>query len=660
LADVTVEQTRFFGKGLKAVKVVCRDAAFLSECSKSIVKTYEVKDHLEDDLRPSYRYLLENELEPCSWLQAELGGEASKQGLTVDGIYELKTAPCKIRKHDVPSLRMLSFSTVRFAEKGTPKAKKDPVIMISVATDDGETRQFVAHDLEDKRIIEDFVSYLRSYDPDLVVGYGSNAIDWPYLVERAKFHGLKLSIGRTGAEPHRSVYGHMSIAGRANIDLADVAEGIPEIKVKTLWNFLDFLDIPAQKGMRPVQDHEIPIFWNSTSQRQDLLRFSRECASRTLEAANATLNFVTQLASLTGMPLDYVMAAPVGFRIDSYLMRQAKKLEELIPRRLEQQYIPYRGAIVLEPKPGLHGETAVLDFAAMYPNLMILYNISPDTLIQEESPEAEYTTAPEVGYKFRKEPPGFYKSALSSLISAREDVKKELTKLDPNNSQYRVLKEREKAVKVITNATYGYAGWIGARWYVREVAESTAAFGRATLLKVIEMAKSIGLDIIYGDTDSIFVRYEPRKIQELLSTIRHDLSMDVKIDKIYDRVIFTEAKKRYAGLLPSGKIDVVGMEAVRGDWADVAKTVQENVLELILKDNNERRALGYLREVLSKVRAKELPLQEFVIWKTLTKPVGEYEARSAHVEVAKTLQQQGWDLAVGDKVGFVKRRSLED
>ena len=95
------------------------------------------------------------------------------------------------------------------------------------------------------------------------------------------------------------------------------------------------------------------------------------------------------------------------------------------------------------------------------------------------------------------------------------------------------------------------------------------------------------------------------------------------------------------------------MEAVRGDWADVAKTVQENVLELILKDNNERRVLGYLREVLSKVRAKELPLQEFVIWKTLTKPVGEYEARSAHVEVAKTLQQQGWDLAVGDKVGFV-------
>ncbi len=95
------------------------------------------------------------------------------------------------------------------------------------------------------------------------------------------------------------------------------------------------------------------------------------------------------------------------------------------------------------------------------------------------------------------------------------------------------------------------------------------------------------------------------------------------------------------------------MEAVRGDWADIAKIVQENILELVLKDNNERRALEYLRNIVSKVRARNLPLQEFIIWKTLTKPVEEYGTRSAHVEVAKKLKQEGWDLAPGDKVGFV-------
>jgi DNA polymerase I len=284
---------------------------------------------------------------------------------------------------------------------------------------------------------------------------------------------------------------------------------------------------------------------------------------------------------------------------------------------------------------------------------MILHNISPDTLLEPRSSDVEYWVTPDVGYRFRKEPPGFYKTVLSNLISVREDVKKDLAKLDPNSREYGLLKEREKAVKVITNATYGYAGWVGARWYVREVAESTAAFGRTTLLRVIEMTRSVGLEIVYGDTDSIFVTYEAEKVKELLSRIMKDLGMEVKIDKIYERVIFTEAKKRYAGLLPNGKLDVVGMEAVRGDWADIAKTVQENVLELVLKDNNERRALDSLSNTISKIRARNLPLREFIIWKTLTKPVEEYEARSAHVEVAKKLIHNGWDLAVGDKIGFV-------
>ena len=658
IVDVTVEQARFFGKSVSVAKIVCTDAAKVSDYSNSLAKTDAVKDHLEDDLRPSYMYLLDKGLEPCGWHQVESDEEVSRPGVTVDAIYDLKSVPIRIEKHVTPSVRILAFTTIRFSERGTPKAKTDPVVVISTATNGGEAKQFVTSDSKDRQIIQEFVSYIQSYDPDLIVGYGSNAIEWPYLIERAKTNKLKLSVGRTGAEPHRSVYGHMSIAGRANIDLSDLAEGMQEIKIKTLWNFLDFLGTSAKKGVKHIEDFEIPRFWSSPDERDELLRFSQECASGILEAAKATIDFITQLSSLTGMPLDYVIAAAVGFRVDSYLMKQAKRLGELIPRRLEQPYIPYRGAIVLEPKPGIHGKIAVLDFTAMYPNLMILHNISPDTLLEPGSSDVDYTTTPEFGYRFRKEPPGFYKAVLSNLISVREEVKKALAKLDPNSSQYGILKEREKAVKVITNATYGYAGWVGARWYVREVAESAASFGRATLLKVIEMARSMRLDIVYGDTDSIFVTYEPEKVEKLLSRIKQDMNMGVKVDKIYQRVIFTEAKKRYAGLLPNGKLDVVGMEAVRGDWANIAKTVQENVLELVLKDNNERRALDSLRNAISKVRARNLSLQEFIIWKTLTKPVKEYEARSAHVEVAKKLMREGWDLAVGDKVGFVITNKL--
>ena len=653
IVDVSIENAHFFGKPVDVVKVVCNDAARVSDYAKSMAKIEGVKEHLEDDLRPSYRYLLDHDLQPCGWHQVDIDKQVLRSELKVDAVYELKCPPARMEKHSSPSLRILTFTIISFSERGTPKPKSDPIVLLSVATSDGKEKQFVANDRDDRRIVAGFVAYVQSYDPDMIVGFGSNSIDWPYLIGRAKAQNLRLGVGRTGAEPHRSVYGHMSVAGRANIDLNDVAEGIPGIKVKTLWNFLNYLGILPKKGTRIVEDFEFSLLWRDPEKRSQLQEFLKECASGILEATKETSDYMMQLSSLTGMPLDYVITAPVGFRVDSYLMKQARKLQELIPRKIEQPYLPYRGAIVLEPTPGIHDKIAVLDFTSMYPNLMIIHNISPDTLLESGSSSVNYVAAPEVGHKFRKEPPGFYKSALLNLISTREEVKRELAKLDPNSSQYEILRDREKAVKVIANATYGYAGWVGARWYVREVAESTAAYGRATLLKAIDMAKEIGLEIVYGDTDSIFVKHEPKKVEKLLSRVKQDLGMEVKVDKIYERAIFTEAKKRYAGLLANGKLDVVGMEAVRGDWAEIAKKVQEKVLELVLKDNNERRALDYLMKMVDEVRTKRLPFDEFIVWKTLTKRVEEYEVRSAHVEVAKKLMNEGWELSVGDKIGFI-------
>lgn len=111
---------------------------------------------------------------------------------------------------------------------------------------------------------------------------------------------------------------------------------------------------------------------------------------------------------------------------------------------------------------------------------------------------------------------------------------------------------------------YGYCGWLGARWYRREVAESVTAWGGRNLLKtVIEKARSLGLPIIYGDTDSLFVRNISDKVEALIDYINNELGFEVKVDKVYRRVLFTEAKKRYVGLTVSGEIDIVGFEAVR-------------------------------------------------------------------------------------------------
>ncbi|MEM1785251.1 MAG: DNA polymerase domain-containing protein, partial [Candidatus Bathyarchaeia archaeon] len=486
-------------------------------------------------------------------------------------------------------------------------------------------------------------------------GYGVNKQDWEYLRERCRKHGFTLSVDRAMSEPHTSVYGHVSITGRANIDLYDFSDEFPEVKMKTLENLADYLGIMKMQERILIEDVEFADHWDDKDKRENLKRFSMDNARCIMGVTEAILDFAIQLSSLVGLPLDHIGTAAVGFRVEWFLIKHAYKRGELVPKRVEKQYVPYAGAIVLKPKPGLHENIAVLDFTAMYPNLMIRYNISPDTYLSPDDPmpPSGAYTAPEVGHKFRKDPPGFYKEVLSYLINVRDRIRSEMKKYPPDSLEYRLLNARQKAIKVITNASYGYAGWIGARWYIKPVAEAVTAWGRQTILETIKIAKEEGVEVIYGDTDSIFIRYDPEKARRLELKIYERIGLEIKPDKIYKRIFFTEAKKRYAGLLPDGKLDIVGLEVIRGDWAPIAKRVQENVLEVILKENSPQKAAEHVRRIIEDLKNKRIPYRDLVIWKTLTKPIEEYAVKAAHVEAAKMLMEKGWKLALGDKVGYV-------
>ena len=263
--------------------------------------------------------------------------------------------------------------------------------------------------------------------------------------------------------------------------------------MKTLENIADFLGIKKVEEYALIEDVDIPIYWNDAQKRSVLLKFSKESTQVIMGVANAMLYFAMQLSYLVGLPLDHVGSAPVGFRIEWFLIREAYKIGELVPQRVERPYFPYVGAVVLEPKPGVHENIAVLDFKALYPSIMIAQNVSPDTYIppDEPVPPSGLNTAPEVNHRFRKEPHGFYTEVLSQFIDVRDEIRPKLKELDPKSAEYRVLDARQKAVKVITNAAYGYTGWIGAQWYIKPVAEATAAWGRHTILNTINLAKKL-------------------------------------------------------------------------------------------------------------------------------------------------------------------------
>ncbi len=646
-------QRRYFGVPVQALKVYCYEPA---KAAKTLRSLEGVKECLEDDIRLSMRYLIDNNVVPCGWHTVEVAIEKNASDVRVDKTFVAQSPPKLLDNSKVPPLKVLSFHLTCYSREGSPKPSRNPVIMISVATSTGEEKQLLAgENNDDKPLIQEFIEYVKTYNPDVISGYGTNTQDWRYLRDRCKRLKLKLSLDRTCKQPHTSVYGHVSLTGVVNLDLADFADQFPEVKVKTLENLADHLSVMKLANRTIVEDVDFAAYWDNPEKCAALKRFAMDNARCIKGVTDMLLDFALQLSALVSLPLDHVMTAAVGFRTEWFLMKRAQQIGELIPKRLEQPYVPYAGGLVLKPQQGLHENIAVLDFKSMYPNLMITYNLSPDTYIppDQEAPPSGFYEAPEVKHRFRKEPPGFYTEILTYLISVRAQVRSQLKNVSKDTTEYRVLDTRQKAVKVITNAAYGYAGWIGARWYRKPVAEAASAWGRNTIQTAINMAQKAGLQIIYGDTDSLFATYDAKKTPTLVKEIKKELGLDVESDVQYVRVFFTEAKKRYAGLLPDGTIDIVGLEVMRGDWSKVAQNVQQGVLEIILKDKSPQKAADYVHQQITQLKDRKVAFRDLIIWKTLTKPVEDYEVNASHVEAAKILQRKDWKLTVGDKIGYV-------
>ncbi len=644
---------KFFGKPVKVLKVTTVIPDSVRDYRERVKELPGVKDVLEADVRFAFRYMIDKDVKPFRWYTVE-AKEITDKTFRVKKVYEVLRDPVEVEKPiKPPELSIVAFDIEVYNPAGSPRPTKDPIIIIGLLN--GGFKQLVNTGKSDAEIIRKFIEEILARDPDIITGYNINRFDWLYLLERAKLLKIKLDLTRkVGAEPTPSVHGHISVQGRLNVDLYDFAEEIPEIKRKTLEEVAEYFGVMKSEEREHVEWYEIPKLWDSGEEgRKKLLLYNKHDVESTYGLAKKFLPFGIQLSSLTGIPLDQVMAASVGFRLEFYLMRQAYKHGELIPNRPERQAESYKGAIVLKPKPGVHENIVVLDFTSMYPSIMIKYNVGPDTLIRDPDDKTEAYVAPDVGHRFRKEPPGFFKTVLQTLVNTRKKIREQLKKIPRDSPEYEVLNERQRAMKLLANATYGYMGWQMARWYCRECAEAVTAWGRHNILSAIKKARELGLEVIYGDTDSLFVRNDEKKVKEFIEWVEKELGFEIKVDKIYRRVFFTEAKKRYIGLTIDGHTDIVGFEAVRGDWAEIAKELQFEIARRVLEEGKTSTVVEYVRNFIKKLREGEVPLEKLVIWKTLTKNIDEYEVEAPHVRAARKYIEAGIKVSKGDKIGYV-------
>ena len=641
-----VEDKKYFGIPVKVLRIETVIPAYVRVYRDEVAKVKGIKDVLEADIRFYMRYSIDNDIKPFYWIEAEVE-EIKEGGFRVKKIYKLKKIN-KIYEDREPELKMLAFDIEVYNKYGSPNSRRDPIIIIGVWTKE-KSKQFIADKNDDLKVIREFVNFVQEYDPDIIVGYNINNFDWPYLLERANIRGIKLDVGRkVDSEPSQGVYGHYSISGRLNVDLYGFAQSIQEIKVKTLENVADYLGVLPKEKRTLIEWYDIPNYWDDEKKRDILLKYNLDDTKSAYLLGEVFVPFGIELTKISGLPLDQLSMASVGHRVEWLLMREAYKYKELIPNKEEREYESYEGGLVISPLPGIHEDVYVLDFSSMYPSIMIKYNIGPDTLVKGECEDCFVSP---IGYKFRKEPTGLYKNVLQKLLEERKEVKRKMEKTT-DEYEKRVLDTRQRALKVMANAFYGYMGWVGARWYSKEGAEAVTSWGRAIISEAAKLAKERGFVVIYGDTDSIFIKGKG-DVNSLINEISTKFGLEIKIDKIYRRVFFTENKKRYAGLTEDGKIDIVGFEAVRGDWCDLAKQVQTQVIDLILRSGKVEDAIKYVKSVIFDLRRYNFRIEDLIIWKSIDKNLEEYDVTAPHVVAAKKAAKAGYLISKGVKIGYV-------
>ncbi|NON62220.1 DNA-directed DNA polymerase [Acidianus sp. RZ1] len=645
ILEVKDVDMKYYGNPLKALKITTQIPAYVRAYREEVSKLSGIKDVMEADIRFYMRDSIDSGIRPFYWFDAEVE-DISLEKLRVSKAYLLKDVK-KVYEDAFPELKIMAFDIEVYSKYGFPNPRKDPVILIGVWTDKGQ-EQFSAED-DDLKVLRNFSKFVVDYDPDIILGYNSNGFDWPYLLERAKIRNIKLDLGRReNSEPSQGTYGHYSVVGRLNVDLMGFASTVEEVKVKSLDNIADYLGVLPKNERVNLEWYEISSYWEDLKKRDLVKKYNLDDAKSTYLLKNVFIPFGEQLTVISGLPLDQLSMASVGYRVEWLLMREAFKYKELIPNRVEREYATYKGGLVIPPKPGIHENVYVLDFSSMYPSIMIKYNIGPDTLLKDNCEDC--WVAPEVGHKFRKSPEGFYKRLLQELLNERREVKEKVKDIR-DEYQRRMLDERQRALKVMANAFYGYMGWLGARWYSKEGAEAVTAWGRETISSASKIAIDEGFDVIYGDTDSIFVKGSGDAVS-LAKKISDLLALEIKIDKHYKKVFFTENKKRYAGITEEGKIDIVGFEAIRGDWCDLAKDIQKRVIEQILT-SGVKDAVRLARDVVMRLRRKEFKIEELVIWKSLDKDINDYEVDAPHVAAAKKAIKAGYAVFSGGKIGYV-------
>jgi len=381
------------------------------------------------------------------------------------------------------------------------------------------------------------------------------------------------------------------------------------------------------------------------------------------------------IARIARMPIDDIARMGVSQWIRSLLYYEHRQRNALIPRRDELEAKSsgvvstavikdkkYRGGLVIDPQEGIHFNVTVMDFASLYPSIIKVRNLSYET-VRCPHAECKKNTIPQTSHWVCTKKNGITSLLIGSLRDLRVNFYKSLSK-DPSLSdeQRQLYTVVSQALKVILNASYGVMGAEIFPLYFLPAADATTATGRHIILETIKKCESVGIQVLYGDTDSLFLKNPSQKqIEQVIVEAKKDHNVDLEVDKEYRYVVLSARKKNYLGVSKDGNVDVKGLTGKKSHTPPFIKTLFYEIVEILSKvqvmedfENAKKQISEIISSYAKKVLAKEIPLKELAFNVMLSKAPSEYvKTIPQHIRAAKQLESIR-EIKKGDKISYVK------
>eukprot|EP00536_Pseudo-nitzschia_multiseries_P002404 jgi/Psemu1/322530/estExt_fgenesh1_pg.C_320004 len=561
----------------------------------------------------------------------------------------------------------------------------------------------------ERALLSCLVTQIGNWDPDVLVGHHAWGHDIPVLLSRCVEHKVRMwsKLGRhrqtdLPSKTHFSSGKDWAIAqalsGRL---LCDTYLSAQEHLSETTYSLTNLSKTQLKTDRFDIEPMDTPQYFARSETIVALARHTLHDAQlvQRLLFKLQVLPLSKQLTNIAGNLWSQTLKSNRAGRTEYLLLHEFHRLKYLVPEKKTKQEqtgsgkAKYAGGLVLDPKKGLYDTfILLLDFNSLYPSLIQEYNLCFTTVDDWATVHKQQMAAAAANAEQAALPPlpdesqetGVLARVIRNLVQRRRQVKG-MMKKESNSEKYDELDIKQKAFKLTANSMYGCLGFSNSRFYAQPIAALVTSMGRQTLQRTVEIAQStVGLEVIYGDTDSIMINTRisdtnglatVRKLGEQVKREVNKLykTLELEIDGVF-RTMLLLKKKKYAAVTieqdRNGEIKLgreeKGLDLVRRDWCVQSKDTGHYVLDQILSTQQEKdvtisKILDNLEQLAQTMRAGQLPLEKYVITKGLSKHPKDYPDGKAlpHVHVAKMMIKNNRRLTVGDHIPYVICEPLE-